>query len=159
MKKTILTILITAIICIKGTVIASNYLASEITYNDTTVENALNELYDNQTNTITSLENQLAVFDSAECVSGTFNSSDYSSSTDTKLLDFNPKKLIIYEKDTWKGAHLWFEGWTNFFDMSWKSGSEYGSNQWSFDQYYTVNNGLYIHNWPAGFTLHYMACK
>ena len=45
MKKTILTVLITAIICITGTVIASNYLASEVVYNDTTVENALNELY------------------------------------------------------------------------------------------------------------------
>ena len=45
MKKTILTILITAIICITGTVIASNYLASEIAYKDTTVENALNDLY------------------------------------------------------------------------------------------------------------------
>ena len=46
MKKTIFTILITAIVCITGTVIASNYLASEIVYKDTTVENALNELYD-----------------------------------------------------------------------------------------------------------------
>ena len=45
MKKYILTILITAIVCITGTVIASNYLASEVVYNDTTVENALNELY------------------------------------------------------------------------------------------------------------------
>lgn len=45
MKKYILAILITAIICITGTVIASNYLASEIAYKDTTVENALNDLY------------------------------------------------------------------------------------------------------------------
>ena len=45
MKKYILTILITAIVCITGTVIASNYLASEVVYNDTTVESALNELY------------------------------------------------------------------------------------------------------------------
>ena len=45
MKKNILLVLITAIICITGTVIASNYLASEIVYNDTTVEGALDELY------------------------------------------------------------------------------------------------------------------
>ena len=59
MKKTILTILITAIICITGTVIASNYLASEITYNDTTVENALNDLYTRTDTTITGLNTQV----------------------------------------------------------------------------------------------------
>ena len=46
MKKTVLTLLIGLVIGIAGTVIASNYLASEIVYNDTTVEDALNELYD-----------------------------------------------------------------------------------------------------------------
>ena len=46
MKKTVLTLLIGLVIDITGTVIASNYLASEIAYKDTTVENALNELYD-----------------------------------------------------------------------------------------------------------------
>ena len=46
MKKNLLILLIGLIVGITGTVIASNYLASEITYNDTTVENALNELYD-----------------------------------------------------------------------------------------------------------------
>ena len=46
MKKTVLTLLIGLVIGITGTVIASNYLASEIAYNDTTVEDALNELYD-----------------------------------------------------------------------------------------------------------------
>ena len=59
MKKYILTILITAIICITGTVIASNYLASEITYNDTTVENALNDLYTRTDATITGLNTQV----------------------------------------------------------------------------------------------------
>jgi hypothetical protein len=46
MKKNLLILLIGLIVGITSTVIASNYLASEITYNDTTVENALNELYD-----------------------------------------------------------------------------------------------------------------
>ena len=44
--KMILTIVITAIICISGTVYATTkYLASDVTYKNTTVENALNDLY------------------------------------------------------------------------------------------------------------------
>lgn len=44
--KMILTIVITAIICISGTTYAATkYLASDITYKDTTIEKALNELY------------------------------------------------------------------------------------------------------------------
>lgn len=44
--KTITIIAITAIVCISSTVYATTkYLASEVTYKNTTVENALNELY------------------------------------------------------------------------------------------------------------------
>lgn len=44
--KMILTTVITAIICISGTVYATTkYLASDVTYKNTTVENALNDLY------------------------------------------------------------------------------------------------------------------
>ena len=46
MKKNILLVLIGLVFGVAGTVIASNYLASDVVYNDTTVENALNELYD-----------------------------------------------------------------------------------------------------------------
>lgn len=44
--KIISTIIVTVVLCISGTVYATTkYLSSDVTYKDTTVENALNELY------------------------------------------------------------------------------------------------------------------
>lgn len=44
--KVIVTVIITAILCIGGTVYASTkYLSSDVTYKDTTVDKALDELY------------------------------------------------------------------------------------------------------------------
>ena len=45
--KAISTIIVTAVLCISGTVYATTkYLSSDVTYKDTTVENALNDLHD-----------------------------------------------------------------------------------------------------------------
>lgn len=47
--KVIFAIIVIAVLCISGTVYATTkYLSSDVTYKDTTVENALNDLY-NQT--------------------------------------------------------------------------------------------------------------
>lgn len=44
--KIISTIIVTVVLCISGTVYATTkYLSSDVTYKDTTVENALDELY------------------------------------------------------------------------------------------------------------------
>jgi hypothetical protein len=45
LKNNILTILVTAIVCTSSTVYAVNYLAKDIKYKDTNVEDALNDLY------------------------------------------------------------------------------------------------------------------
>ena len=53
-KNRLLMVVITAIICITGTAYATGQiLASNITYNDTTVDQALDELYDNYNDTLT----------------------------------------------------------------------------------------------------------
>ena len=45
--KIISTIIVTAVLCISGTVYATTkYLSSDVTYKDTTVESALNDLYE-----------------------------------------------------------------------------------------------------------------
>lgn len=59
MKKNILLVLIGIVIGITSTVLASNYLASEVVYNDTTVDSALDELYTRTDTTITNLNNQI----------------------------------------------------------------------------------------------------
>lgn len=59
--KTITIIAITAIVCISSTVYATaKYLASEVTYKNTTVESALNELYDNQGKIFASVFNRIS---------------------------------------------------------------------------------------------------
>ena len=45
--KVIFAIIVIVVLCISGTVYATTkYLSSDVTYKDTTVENALNDLYD-----------------------------------------------------------------------------------------------------------------
>ncbi len=56
--KVIFAIIVTAVLCISGTVYATTkYLSSDITYKDTTVENALNELYQNNLKSINFVTN------------------------------------------------------------------------------------------------------
>ena len=53
--KIISTIIVTAVLCVSGTVYATTkYLSSDVTYKDTTVENALNDLYENKSLNINS---------------------------------------------------------------------------------------------------------
>ena len=125
MKKTILTVLIGLIVGIAGTVIASNYLASEIVYNDTTVEDALNELYTvhetykNLTTDTTVASDKLldgitAYNKNGELITGSLNvnngfkgilnvPSDYTGSTYEYNLGFRPT-FIYFE---WSNGYYW----------------------------------------------------
>ena len=58
-KNTILAFIIGVLISGVSVYAATQYLASEIAYNDTTVENALNELYTRTDTTITGLNTQV----------------------------------------------------------------------------------------------------
>lgn len=64
--KVIFAIIVIAVLCISGTVYATTkYLSSDVTYKDTTVENALNDLYDISNNSYNSqivLESGLRTF-------------------------------------------------------------------------------------------------
>ena len=52
--KVIVAIIVTAVLCVSGTVYATTkYLSSDVTYKDTTVENALNDLYEKSIKNIT----------------------------------------------------------------------------------------------------------
>ena len=187
LKSRILLVIVTIILTGSISVYAARkYYASDIEYKETTLDKALDTLYttqnttvnnlnsqitsltnektslQNQINTkdatISSLQSQLSVYDNANCVTGSFDSSNYSTSTDKKLINFSPKKFIIYETTSaWGGGHFWLEGWTNFVDITW--GKDYINTSQSLSKYYTVNNGLYIHNFPSGVTLYYMACR
>ena len=188
MKKYILTILITAIICITGTVIASNYLASEIVYNDTTVENALNDLYTvhetykNLTTETTAdagdilsgktaydnLGNLITGSISTDCVMGLINSNDgYTSSTPKKVpgVNFKPSVILIMPTDSsWNRFHYinTNNSTTNCLDIPIKA-SKSDTREMGFftisDMYNLNDDGLYIHNWAAGYTVKYIACK
>ena len=53
--KIMVAIIVTAVLCVSGTVYATTkYLSSDVTYKDTTVENALNDLYDINNNSYNS---------------------------------------------------------------------------------------------------------
>ena len=57
MKKTIITVIITAIICIGGTALAYSYTANEIGYGNGTVKDAIDDLYTTANTTVTNLKN------------------------------------------------------------------------------------------------------
>lgn len=176
MKKTILTILITAIVCITGTVIASNYLASEIVYNDTTVDQALDELYSvhetykNLTSdtTVTPdklLEGITAYNKNGELVTGTYNNhcikgsfvcnSDCISNTGIELADFMPSQFFLYDNSYFV---FYAQGHNNkayYYD-------NYSQAYYTITDFYIKNNKFVIHDWSNSFsnrTINYIACK
>lgn len=56
--KVISAIIVTAVLCISGTVYATTkYLSSDVTYKDTTVESALNDLYEKSSRSIKFITN------------------------------------------------------------------------------------------------------
>ncbi len=107
--KMILAIVITAIICISGTVYATTkYLASDVTYKNTTVDKALDELYNSKGN--------------SECVTGSVK---HEANTQLTIdIGFQPSQMMfnhmlgseydfnVYDKNinssfmyTWKGSN------------------------------------------------------
>ena len=159
MKKTILTVLISLTVGITGTVIASNYLASEIVYNDTTVENALNELYTvhetykNLTTDTTVASDKLldgitAYNKNGELITGSLNvnngfkgslsiPSNYAESTYEYYLGFRP-------------TFIYFE-WSNGFYWTHINNNTYGNLIASDGTLLRITNGLTITD--TGFNL------
>ena len=106
-KKVILASIIGLVVGITGTVIASNYLASEIVYNDTTVESALNELYTTTNELKEYNENNKIVKGKAYLVNGKYTLDVGFLPTHIILTapDSNGTKNCVYSLD---GGSTWF---------------------------------------------------
>ena len=114
-KKVVLAFVLGVLISGVSVYAATNYLASEIVYNDTTVENALNELYtvhetyknltSDTTVTPDALLNGITAYNkngelvtgniSTNCVHGTRTLLASEASKDIKLADFTPTFFIV----------------------------------------------------------------
>ena len=157
MKKNILLVLIGLVFGVAGTVIASNYLASDVVYNDTTVENALNELYDTQTTTITDLQSQIDNYKNKDCVAGSFVCTSCATSEGQLIADYMPSSFVFYAND-------FMTSYINVFNNS-KAYIVRGSTSieaYELNVFYTKNNTLTIHDWGADFgnrTINYIVCR
>ena len=146
-KNRLFLVLFTAIICIKVSVYATTqYLASEIEYKDTTVENALNELY-----TLTS---------NRECVKGTFNcTGNCSNEIGMRIddIDFNP--TIFFAARNNNSASIWYNADIDANNIY--VGLSTGNNSGSVNSAFRFNNGVELINWTGDFIgeSYFIACK
>lgn len=125
---------------------ATSYLASDITYKDTTVEAALNDLYNNK------------------CVTGSFVGKNCSTTNGQKIpIDFVPSKFFLsshssnpdldytaeYDKNA-IGENIYYTWNTN------------GKTKYSFSHRFKISdNSLFMHNFTVceNNTFYYIACK
>ena len=181
LKSRLFLVILTAIICITGTAYAATQvLASDIKYNDTTVDKALDNLYttaedyvklENETTvSSTNLLNGITAYDnlgnlitgsvSTECVGGVFNCvGNCNNDTGIKIVDFEPKFFVAFKTDriiyfnTSKNSTFTYIGILN----------QNLADNALISRYFTFDNGLIIHNlnatagWKDSFE--YMACK
>ena len=96
----------------------------------------------------------------SNCAKGKINTSDgYSTSTDKLVTSIKPDLILLYPYDnTWAtNYHLYYTGYstTKFIGGD----IDGGYSLYDFSDYYTINdNGWFIHNWPTGYNLSYIAC-
>ena len=183
MKKNILLVLITAIICITGTVIASNYLASEVVYNNTTVDQALDELYNRTENyveltsdttvdpstllkgiTAYNKNGELITGDvSTNCITGVLDTDDVTgSSTGKKISNFKPSYFIFLSMNTWYGMLVYKEEFSTTKMIAVDYNGQYNdvSRITNISDCFTLDDsGLYLKNYAASDHLYYMICK
>ena len=100
-----------------------------------------------------------------DCVMGSISTSDgYNTSTDKLVTSLKPSIFLLYPGDSkWDyGIHFYSSVLTgsNFSASSVKGGASYSVTSQALSKYYTINNnGWYIHSWPSGYNLKYIACK
>ena len=158
LKSRIFLVIITFLITLSCNVYATTrYLASEIEYKDTTVEGALNELYDTQTTTITDLQNQIDNYKNKDCVAGSFVCTSCTTSEGQLIVDYIPSRFVLYGND-------FITSYTNVFDNSKAYIVESPTTVGAFElsTFYTKNNTLTIHNWGTQFsnkTINYIVCR
>lgn len=146
--KIISTIIVTAVLCISGTVYATTkYLSSDVTYKDTTVENALNDLYDyNEKN---------------KCVKGTVQ---HAANSQLEInLGFDPTIILV--------SHMLGSEYDyNFYDKRFNNNIWYAysgsSNDMQANVTMKITDGIlktsYYTSWDRykySYTVYYFACK
>ena len=185
MKKNMLLIILIIVISVTTTAIASNYLASQITYNDTTVDQALNELYtvhesyknltSDTTVTPESLLNGITAYNkNGELVTGNINtdcvSGTYLKPTNTYInipLRFNPTRFYVDFVIPSNGNNHRIVYNTSFgttsYDYIIKNNGEYQSTQ---ENIVTISNnklvdvtGTTTARYSESFNIYYTACK
>lgn len=147
--KMILTIVITAIICISGTVYATTkYLASDVIYKDKTVEKALNELYNSKGN--------------SECVTGSVK---HEANTQLSIdIGFQPSLMLFTYN---MGSELDFDVYAKHLDSKYTYYSyiNNGSGTEKNDRIKITNGNIkttYDTSWMRykySYNVVYMACK
>lgn len=131
------------------TVYATNYLASDVTYKDTTVDKVLDELYKNQSNDY--------------CVVGSFTGNKCST-TDGQILPINfvPSKFFIYSHNS-KVAYIIEYDKNVIGENIYYTWASAGQNKFNFaDHFKVIDNSLSMHSFLSDCennTYYYIACK
>ena len=188
-KNRLFLVLFTAIICIIGSVYATTrYLASEIEYKDTTVENALNDLYtvheiyknlNTETNfTANDLISGKTAYNSNgelitgvvnECVKGSFIYQSSYSTSGYKIVSFNPSYFVLsgINKSTNIRRVFYYNedlSSSNLYDIEFRNiGANTNTVQtFALGSNFIINDGLIV-KWNAdswsGQSIFYIACK
>jgi len=143
-------ILITAIICITGTTYASQIFASNISYNDTTVGQALDDIY-----------SKLNHYD---CVTSNFVWSQSDKENGKILVDFAPSYFVIFTNNASTGDTIFYYNKdvnsTQYYHLNINSNPLQVVNLSSGA--FSINNNLKVqlssNNW-LNRTFYYTICK
>ena len=129
------------------TVYATNYLAKDVTYKDTNVENALNDLYENMNND--------------NCVTGTVK---HNANTQLNInLGITPNRLLmVYKTGSYYNFDVYDKNLNNMFYYGW-----YGPDtKVEMNDRLTIKDGFLTSNYASSwmrytyaYDLSYMACE
>ncbi len=145
--KVILAFLLGMIITIPSVYAVTKYLASDVIYGDTTVENALNELYDQNNN--------------ISCKKGSYYADDSCSTTEGCIIEnhFEPTYFMLSNEGVGVVTYNAKINSTYYGYMD-KSGTV---RRTEFKGLYYIKNGaLYAHNHSGGWlskNIDYIVCK
>ena len=148
--KIMVAIIVTAVLCVSGTVYATTkYLSSDVTYKGTTVENALNDLYDYNENN--------------KCVKGTFS---HSANSQLEIyIGFEPS-ILMFTHTIFNNEYDYTVYDKRYNNNIWYAHYSNSSNGVELDNNMKVENNVLTTSYPtswwrykSAYSGYYIACK
>ena len=183
MKKVVLTVIITAVISISGTVLAVNTInASDVSYDSThSVKDKIDDLYTasatlknlTQTTTVASnnLVNGITAYDNnGNLITGNLNTNCESGSlvwdqnkvdNGYTLLNYKPTILVIYNTNTNNADNIYYYNSNVSSDFQFRGDSTPAWTSGAYERI-TINDNNVVLSWGSGRlnkTIYYTACR